>query len=132
VLLVDTNVLVDVLGRSQDWLEWSLRQLRWQSRVHELVINPIVYAELSPVFESQQRLDAQVDGLGLVFRELPRPALFIAGMAHRQYRRAGGAHQSILADFFIGAHAAVLGCGILTRDAKRYRRYFPRVPLVMP
>jgi predicted nucleic acid-binding protein len=132
VLLVDTNVLVDVLGRSQDWLEWSLRQLRWQSRVHELLINPIVYAELSPVFESQQRLDAQVDGLGLVFRELPRPALFIAGMAHRQYRRAGGAHQSILADFFIGAHAAVLGCGILTRDAKRYRRYFPRVPLVMP
>ena len=61
-----------------------------------------------------------------------RPALFIAGLAHRHYRRVGGERQSVLADFFIGAHAAVLGCGILTRDARRYRRYFPQVPLVTP
>ena len=63
---------------------------------------------------------------------MPKPALYLAGIAHSQYRRAGGPRESILSDFFIGAHAAVLGCGILTRDARRYRNYFPRVPLVTP
>jgi predicted nucleic acid-binding protein len=70
--------------------------------------------------------------LGLRYRELPKPALFVAGVAHRHYRQAGGTKHSVLADFFIGAHAAVLGCGILTRDARRYRNYFPRVPLITP
>lgn len=132
MLLVDTNVLVDVVERDPQWAPWSARQLREQCQVHELVMNPIVYAELAPFFASEQRLDAQIAGIGLRFREMPRSALYIAGLAHRQYRKAGGARESILADFLIGAHAMVLGCGILTRDTQRYRRYFPLVELVSP
>ncbi len=132
MLLVDTNVLVDLLGGDAQWSDWSLRQLRFQSRVHELLINPVIYAELSPAFASEGELDGEVERLELRFRELPRTALFVAGVAHRHYRQAGGPRHSILADFLIGAHAAVLGCGILTRDARRYRCYFPRVPLVTP
>jgi predicted nucleic acid-binding protein len=131
-LLVDTNVVFDVLGDDLQWKQWSGEQLRNQHRMHELVITSVVYAELSPAFASQQRLDSQLEIIGLRFRDLPKTALYIGGIAHRQYRRAGGARESILADFLIGAHAMVLGCGILTRDARRYRNYFPRVPLVSP
>jgi predicted nucleic acid-binding protein len=132
VVLVDTNVIFDVLEDDSQWFEWSSRQMRNQSRVHELLINPVIYAELSPGFESQQRLDQRLETMDIGFRELSKPALFIAGVAHRYYRNAGGPRQSVLADFFIGAHAAVLGCAILTRDARRYRAYFPRVPLISP
>jgi predicted nucleic acid-binding protein len=132
VLLVDTNVLVDVIDRDSEWFDWSIRQLRHQSQVHELAINPVIYAEFAPSFETQHRLDARVEDMELAFRELPRSALYVAGLAHRQYRTEGGPRHTILADFFIGAHAMVLGCGILTRDVRRYRRYFPRVPLVTP
>ncbi len=132
MLLVDTNVIIDVFDGDPAWSAWSSRQMLYQSRVHELIINPVIYAELSPGFGSQERLDARMEEGGIGFREMPRSALFIAGLAHRHYRRAGGEMQAVLADFFIGAHAAVLGCGILTRDARRYRNYFPRVPLVTP
>jgi predicted nucleic acid-binding protein len=132
VLLVDTNVIVDIVKDDPKWKTWSVEQLRNQKNAHELVISPVVYAELSPSFASQEKLDFQVDAIGLRFRDLPKSALYVAGVAHRQYRRAGGPRESILADFLIGAHAMVLGCGILTRDARRYRKYFPRVPLVTP
>lgn len=132
MLLVDTNVVLDVVEDDPEWKKWSVEQLRNQQRVHELVINPVVYAELSPAFTSQQKLDSQVEAIGLRFREIPKTALYVGGIAHREYRRAGGARESILADFLIGAHAMVLGCGILTRDARRYRNYFPRVTLVTP
>ena len=132
MLLVDTNILVDIMDADAASADWSAQQLRNQRKVHELVINPIVYAELSPGFSSQEKLDSQVDAMGLRFRELPKSALYVAGVAHRQYRRAGGPREAILADFLIGAHAMVLGCGILTRDARRYRKYFPRVKLVTP
>ena len=132
MLLVDTNILVDIMDADSASADWSAQQLRNQRKVHELVINPIVYAELSPGFSSQEKLDSQVDAMGLRFRELPKSALYVAGVAHRQYRRAGGPREAILADFLIGAHAMVLGCGILTRDARRYRKYFPRVKLVTP
>lgn len=132
MLLVDTNVLLDVLEDDPNWAEWSLRQLRAQSQVHELVINPVIYAELSLAFDSVQALDVALAGMGFAFEELPRPALFLAGRAFVRYRREGGTKGNVLADFFIGAHAAVAGCGILTRDARRYRNYFPRVPLVTP
>ena len=130
MVLVDTNVLLDVLQDDPTWADWSVRQLRAQAQVHELVINAVIYAELSLAFESVHSLDAAVERMGLAVQELPRPALFLAGRAFLKYRRKGGA--TVLADFFIGAHAAVLGCGILTRDAARYRGYFPRVPLTTP
>lgn len=132
MLLVDTNVLLDVLQDDPAWADWSVRQLRAQAQVHELFINPVIYAELSLAFESVQATDESIEGMGLSVQELPRPALFLAGRAFVKYRREGGAKGNVLADFFIGAHAAVMDCGILTRDARRYRSYFPRVALVTP
>jgi len=132
MLLVDTNVLLDVLEDDPAWVDWSLAQLRAQAQVHELGINPIIYAELSLAFDSVQALDEAIEDMGLRLLEIPRPALFLAGRAFVKYRREGGTKSSVLADFFIGAHAAVSGCSILTRDARRYRNYFPRVVLVAP
>ena len=132
MLLVDTNVLIDVLEDEPAWADWSLKRLRAQSQVHELAINPVIYSELSLAFDSLEKLDAIVDAMGLVYQEMPRPALFLAGKAFVKYRRRGGHQHNVLADFFIGAHAAVRNWGILTRDARRYRDYFPRVTLVTP
>jgi hypothetical protein len=132
MLLVDTNVLVDVLENDPSWADWSIAQLRAQSQVHELLINPVIYAELSLAFESPEALDDALAGMALALAEMPRPALFLAGKAFIRYRREGGTRHNVLADFFIGAHAAVLGCPLLTRDARRYRSYFPTVELIAP
>lgn len=132
MILVDTNVLLDVLENDPAWVDWSLRQLRAQSQVHDLVINPVIYSELSLAFDEVGALDSAIEGMGLTLRELPRPALFLAGRAFVKYRRTGGTKANVLPDFFIGAQAAVEGWGILTRDARRYRGYFPGVALVTP
>ncbi len=132
MLLVDTNVLIDVLEDDPRWADWSIRQLRAQAQVHELAINPIIYAELSLAFTRYERLDAVIAGLGLVLHEVPRPALFLAGKAFARYRKAGGSKTGVLPDFLIGAHAAVERWTLLTRDAQRYRAYFPSVGLLTP
>ena len=132
MLQVDTNVLVDVLEDDPVWADWSTRQLRAQAQVHALFINPVIYSELSLAFESVQALDDTIENLDLGYEELPRPALFLAGRAFVKYRREGGTKTNVLSDFFIGAHAAVQGCAILTRDARRYRNYFPGVVLIDP
>jgi hypothetical protein len=132
MLLVDTNVLVDVLEDDPEWADWSVGQLRAQSKIHRLAINPIIYSELSLTFSTVEALDRTVDDLGLAMLEIPRPALFLAGKAFVRYRRQGGRKQNVLADFFIGAHAAVAGYPVLTRDTQRYAAYFPGVSLVSP
>jgi predicted nucleic acid-binding protein len=132
MLLVDTNVLVDVLEDDPEWADWSIGHLRAQAQIHDLVINSVIYAELSLTFAMVEELDRAVSDLVLGLLELPRPALFLAGKAFAKYRRAGGHRHNVLADFFIGAHAAVLGCGVLTRDSRRYRSYFPSVHLITP
>ncbi|MGH9904974.1 MAG: type II toxin-antitoxin system VapC family toxin [Pyrinomonadaceae bacterium] len=132
MLLVDTNVLIDVLENDVDWADWSLKQLRALAQVHDLIINPVIYAELSLAFSTVEALDAALEKMSLTLRELPRPALFLAGKAFVRYRGEGGKKGNVLADFFIGAHAAVSGCPILTRDARRYSAYFPRVTLITP
>jgi hypothetical protein len=132
MIMVDTNVLIDVLQDDPQWAEWSVAQLRAQSKVHELAINAIVYAELSLAFERAEEVDDAVTSLGLKLLEIPRPALFLAGKAFVAYRKAGGARTKVLPDFFIGAHAAVAGVAILTRDARRYASYFPKVKLLIP
>lgn len=132
MLLVDTNVLLDVLEDDPAWADWSVRQLRAQAQVHELFINPVIYSELSLAFDAVKALDEAIEDMGITYQELPRPALFLAGRAYVNYRREGGTKTNVLPDFFIGAHAAVLSCGILTRDGRRYRNYFPRVALVDP
>lgn len=132
MLLVDTNVLVDVLEDDPEWADWSIAQLRAQSKIHRLAINPVIYSELSLTFSTVEALDRTVDDLGLAMIEIPRPALFLAGKAFVRYRRQGGKKQNVLADFFIGAHAAVAGYTVLTRDTQRYAAYFPGVSLVSP
>jgi predicted nucleic acid-binding protein len=132
MLLVDTNVLIDVLEDDPHWADWSVAQLRAQSQLHALAINPVIYAELSLAFDDYPALDAAIEGMELQLQELPRPALFLAGKAFVRYRREGGARQNVLADFFIGAHAAVMQWPLLTRDARRYRAYFPTVELITP
>ncbi len=132
MLLVDTNVLIDVLEDDPDWSDWSISQLRAQAQVHPLAINPVIYAELSLAFDSHDALDTAIAGMELALADIPRPALFLAGKAFVRYRREGGTRQNVLADFFIGAHAAVQGWPLLTRDVLRYRNYFPTVRLIAP
>lgn len=131
-MLVDTNVLVDVLANDPDWVDWSIGQLRAQARVHRLAINPVIYADLALTFSTVEALDEALAGMELPVLEIPRPALFLAGKAFARYRKAGGLKNSVLSDFFIGAHAAVAGLPLLTRDVRRYTTYFPTVRLVAP
>jgi hypothetical protein len=132
MLLVDTNVLVDVLQDDPQWANWSIGQLRAQASIHQLIINPVIYAEMSLSFSTLERLDRAVSTLALELREIPRPALFLAAKAFVQYRRRGGNKRQVLPDFFIGAHAAVEGWPLLTRDAGRFNTYFPTLEVIAP
>ncbi|MGC1955906.1 MAG: type II toxin-antitoxin system VapC family toxin [Gammaproteobacteria bacterium] len=132
MVIVDTNVLVDVLENDPDWVEWSIGRIRNLSKIHELAINPVIYAELSLAFDAVEELDAVVSDMELKFVEIPRAALFLAGKAFVRYRKQGGSKTNVLSDFFIGAQAAVMGCAILTRDTKRYHSYFPSVAVLAP
>lgn len=132
MLLVDTNVLVDVLQDDLQWANWSIGQLRAQASIHQLTINPIIYAEISLSFSTLEGLDSAVRALALELREIPRPALFLAAKAFVQYRRRGGSKLQVLPDFFIGAHATVEGWPLLTRDATRFRTYFPTLEVIAP
>ncbi len=132
MLLVDTNVLVDVLQDDPQWANWSIDQMRAQASIHQLTINPIIYAEMSLSFATLEALDGVVATLELELREIPRSALFLAAKAYVQYRKRGGSKLQVLPDFFIGAHAAVEGWPLLTRDASRFRTYFPTLQVVAP
>ena len=132
MLLVDTNVLVDVLQDDPQWANWSIGQLRAQASIHQLAINPIIYAEISLSFSTLEGLDSAVSTLALELREISRPALFLAAKAYAQYRKRGRSKLQVQSDFFIGAHAAVEGSPLLTRDASRFRTYFPTLEVVAP
>ena len=132
MILVDTNVLLDVVTDDPAWADWSQQQLDAATLRDRLAINPVVYAELSGVFARIEELDALLDSAAISMAEVPRPALFLAGQIFKTYRSRGGLRTSVLPDFFIGAHAAVLGAPLITRDASRYRTYFPTVELVAP
>lgn len=132
MLLVDTNVLLDVLQDDPQWADWSIAQLRAQAQLRALAINPVIYAEISLSFSTLEALDEVVGTMALELREVPRPALFLAARAFAQYRRRGGNKAQVLPDFFIGAHAAVEGWPLLTRDANRFRTYFPTLQVIAP
>ena len=132
MLLVDTNVLVDVFQDDPQWANWSISQLRAQASIHQLAINPIIYVEISLSFSTLEGLDRAVSTLALELREISRPALFLAAKAYVQYRKRGGSKLQVLPDFFIGAHAAVEGWPLLTRDASRFRTYFPTLEVIAP
>ncbi len=132
MILVDTNVLLDLATNDATWAAWSQAQLEAAALRDDLAINAVVYAELSIGFRRIEEVDAMIETTGLRLEPIPRPALFLAGKAFRQYRQAGGTKTGVLPDFFIGAHAAVARSPLLTRDAQRYRTYFPTVEVVAP
>ena len=134
MILVDTNVLLDVVQDDPAWAEWSQRKLDAGSLADSLCINPVIYAELSMAFARIEELEAVVEAGELELEEIPREALFLAGNVFLRYRQRSRASvkRNVLPDFFIGAHAAVRGWSILTRDVGRYRSYFPTVPLIGP
>lgn len=130
--LVDTNVLLDLVTDDPEWSQWSLARLEEAALAGSIVINDIVYAEASIRYDRIEDLDAMLTQAMIDIAPTPRSALFLARKALQRYRAAGGTRTGVLPDFFIGAHAAVEGWPLLTRDAGRYRRYFPRVALIAP
>jgi predicted nucleic acid-binding protein len=131
MILVDTNVLLDIYKADPIWMPWSLQQLR-SPKTGELGINMVVYAELAGHPAELAHLDSFLDALGIEMTELSKPAARLAGQAFRQYRQRGGTKTGVLPDFFIGAHAQAEGYPLLTRDAGRYRNYFPGIDLICP
>lgn len=132
VTLVDTCVLLDVLTDDPTWADWSEDAIADARDAGELVINPIIYAEVSAGFDTIEELDAAVPAEDFARQPLPYDAGFLASRAFITYRRRGGARRSPLPDFYIGAHAAVREYRLLTRDVARYRDYFPKLHIVCP
>ena len=132
MILVDSNVLIDVLIQNPTWGDWSAKQLATARRRGLLVINPLIYAEISISFDSLDDLDHYIGEDDFERRPLPWDAAFLAGRAFAIYRKEGGAKSAPLPDFYIGAHAQVENLTLLTRDANRYRSYFPKVKLITP
>jgi len=130
--LIDANVLLDVATEDEEWLDWSASMLTAALERGPVVINPIIYAEVSTGFETIESLDEALPADVYMRAPLPWDAAFLAARAFRDYRRRGGTRSSTLPDFFIGAHAAAAGMTLLTRDARRYRTYFPRLRLIAP
>jgi predicted nucleic acid-binding protein len=132
MILVDTNVLLDVVTDDSAWADWSQQQLDVAALRDRLAINPVVYAEFSSRFRRIEDLDAMLASVEIGVVDMPRSALFLAGQVFKTYRGRGGPRTSILPDFFIGAHAAVLNAPLVTRDAGRYHTYFPNLELIAP
>lgn len=131
MVLVDANVLLDIITNDPAWFDWSANALE-KAMNKGLAINPVIYAEISAGFRKEAELEAVLDSTVFDRLELPYAAVFRAGQAFVQYRRQGGERRSPLPDFFIGAHAETSGMTLLTRDAARYRSYFPKVKLICP
>ncbi len=131
-IMVDSNVLLDLMTEDARWLAWSAEALEKAADRFRLVINPVIYAELSIRYSRIEDLEAALPKAMLVREAIPYEAAFLAGKCFLAYRQRGGMKRSPLPDFFIGAHAAVAGYRLLTRDAARYRSYFPRLSLIAP
>ncbi len=129
-VLVDSNVLLDLMTEDPHWLAWSATNLEQAADQHRLVINPIIYAEVSVRYTRIEDLEEALPKAMFGREALPYEAAFLAGKAYIGYRRRGGRKPSPLPDFFIGAHAAVSGYKLMTRDAVRYRTYFPKLSLI--
>jgi predicted nucleic acid-binding protein len=132
MILVDSNVILDITGQDTEWRDWSENQVAaWGSR-ESLAVNCLIYAELSIDYAKISDLDEDLTDWGMVKLDLPYEAAFLAGRAFVEYRKRGGNRRSPLPDFYIGAHAQVSGLRLLTRDAARYRTYFPKLKLIAP
>jgi predicted nucleic acid-binding protein len=132
MILVDTSVLLDILQNDPVWATWSIAALNIGRGQGEVAINGIVFAELSGRYDRVEDVEAVISTLKLNVRAIPHEALFLSGRAFRRYRAQGGSRNSVLSDFFIGAHAAVEDARLLTRDVRNVRSYFPDVMLITP
>ena len=131
-VMIDSNVLLDVLTEDAQWYQWSSDALKTVAESAQLIINPIIYAEVSIRFETIEDLESAIPASVFQRRDVPWEAAFLAGKCFLKYRRAGGRRAAPLPDFFIGAHAAVERMALLTRDIGRYRTYFPTIQLIAP
>ncbi len=132
MILVDTNVLLDLVTDDPVWAEWSQRQLRAAAATDVLAINEAVFAELSVRYAAIDQVETMLARVHATLLPTPKPALFLAGKAFQRYRAAGGIRTGVLPDFFLGAHAQITDSLLLTRDMSRYRTYFPLVELISP
>ena len=131
-ILVDTNIFIDIFGPPTRFFEWSAKQISSLRATSSFVLSPIVWAELAGMRESEADLATLFSRLDLTREALPFSAAYRAGLAHKKYRMRGGNRERSLPDFLIGAHAVVRGHRLLTRDAGRYRSYFPELPMISP
>ena len=130
-VVVDTNVILDIVTDDPTWYQWSKQQIAIYAE-KGLIVNPMTYSELCCNARSTEEVDLLLADFGADMVDMPRAALFFASKAHMEYRERGGSRQTGLPDFFIGAHASVIGVPILTRDTARYKTYFPEVTLICP
>ena len=130
--MIDSNVILDIATQDEEWLDWSASHLEDAGEHGPLVINQVIYGEVSIHFDTVEELEIAVPSTYYTRAPVPWEAAFLAGKAFYQYRRRGGLKRSPLPDFFIGAHAAVAGMTLLTRDASRYRTYFPKLRIIAP
>ena len=131
-MLVDSNVFLDLFLDDTRWREWSESQLAHYSSLHDLYLNPVIYSEISIGFHKIEELERALEAGGFRYLALPKEALFLAGKVFLTYRKNKGQKRSPLPDFYIGAHASVLGFPLLTRDLKRYATYFPSLKIISP
>jgi len=132
MVLVDANVLLDILTDDPKWRTWSEEKLLASIETAQVAVNPIIYSELAAAYKTAAELDRAVSGWPIQRLPLPYEAAFPAAQAFLRYRREGGQRRSPLPDFYIGAHAQTQGFTLLTRDAARYRTYFPKLRLIAP
>lgn len=130
-VLVDSSVLLDIFTQDEEWVDWSASMLEHAGANGRLIINPIVYAEISVRMDSMEDLDEELEAF-VLRRPLPWDAAFLAGKCFERYRRSAGTRTAPLPDFFIGAHAAVEDLTLLTRDPRRFRAYFPKLKIIAP
>lgn len=132
MILVDSNILLDILTLDSRWYDWSSSKLAILAESHELIINDVIYTEISIGFERIEDLEETFSGGFFKIMPIPKEALFLAGKTFLRYKASKGGKNSVLPDFFIGAHASVLGIPLITRDTGRYGTYFPKLRLIAP
>lgn len=128
----DSNIFLDVFQQDKNWFEWSVRMLRECRNAGILIVNTVTFAETAAHFQSYRDVQGALRTQDTELEDVPWEAAYLAGQMHRQYRRSGGLRERVLPDFLIGAHAAIKGYRILTRDSARYRSYFPAVTIIAP
>ena len=131
-ILVDSNVILDIFTEDENWFSWSSQQLKYYAEQTHLIINPIIYAEVSVKFSKIEELEEVLSADFFTRNQLPWEAAFLAGKAFQKYRQSGENKILPLPDFFIGAHALVSGFALLTRDKARYSKYFPNLSIIAP